>query len=247
MLCPNCSNPIDDNSVFCSKCGQAVSPNAQPAEERDSNHTGEYYADSDGFVNPTGYNDSNYGPSKKFVISDSGNQQKAQFHNRFNPNNTYAGHGYEQPYVNEPTPTPPQPPVPPALPMKWFNFLIYFALFASAFFCFITGISNFISGINYESFFTVIAGLINIGLAAFAILVRTRLAGFYKNGPSLLKLFYIADIAITVINLFISLITAATHGYSIDFSSTILGLIASGIILALNETYFKKRKNLFTK
>ncbi|MDY2910228.1 MAG: zinc ribbon domain-containing protein, partial [Oscillospiraceae bacterium] len=89
-----------------------------------------------------------------------------------------------------------------ALPMKWYKFLINFALFFSVVLNAISGVQLIIgdqyrdgnvdmSGLVYSQFgalktVDVVAGIVMIAFALFTLYVRSRLAGYCKNGPKML-------------------------------------------------------------
>ena len=147
------------------------------------------------------------------------------------------------------------------LPKEWFKFLINFALFADALLLMIEAIRIMSGGAYgkdrvyvYAAFpnlktVNILVGILEILLAAFCIIIRFRLAGFYKDGPPMLVSMCIASAALIMVHiLFIHFIT------NIDIigilSNNILSVISfvESIILAIvNYSYFKKRKPLFNK
>lgn len=157
-----------------------------------------------------------------------------------------------------------QPPYGQQLPMKWYNFLIYFGLFAGAVINVVTGIM-YLTGKIYDiqfqekaasaiiySFFKnlqtldIIYGIILIAFAAFGIFVRQQLAHYKKGAPGQLLAMYgvscgvqIVYIIIQIIILNISTIPPATIG------SVIGSLIGTVVSIVLNNIYFKKRAHLF--
>lgn len=158
---------------------------------------------------------------------------------------------YQQPNFNQ-----------PALPMKWYKFLIYFVLFASAVVNAIAGFS-YITGGQYGDYkelvykvfpalkgVDVIYGLAALAIAALAIYTRMRLAGYYKNGPQLLNTLYIAAISVSLVYLIIVTIVINSSQNITEFeapSSSYASIAVSAAILIANSTYFKKRAHLFTK
>jgi hypothetical protein len=144
--------------------------------------------------------------------------------------------------------------------MKWFNFLIYFALFASAVLNLFNGIAVF-TGSHYgtngkaDFFYGIVSdlktldtfmGLATIALAVFAIYTRFRLSGYRKNGPSMITLLYILTSAVNLI--YIIGLYAILPEYivsELDPYSYIIQIIVSAVMIFVNYTYFKKRKKMF--
>ncbi len=145
----------------------------------------------------------------------------------------------------------------PVLEMKWYKFLIYFSLFASAVLNAITGF-QLLTGAHYGgsaeyvyAFFDglkgldILVGLLSLGFAGFAIYTRTRLAGYFQNGPKMLLFTYAAGAAINLI--YVIGLNAVLGGIAseIDTSSFIINLIVSAVMIFVNKTYFDKRAHLF--
>lgn len=147
-------------------------------------------------------------------------------------------------------------------PMKWFKFLIYFALFFGAFFEFIMGI-NYFTGSIYSAVsndmvsaemvygmygtplerWDVIYGLTLFGIAVFSIITRFALSGYKKNGPKFLYVLYIAGAVLGLIyNIgFMMIIGVYAKLILESFGSVIM----TGIIVFANYKYFSKRRELF--
>ncbi|MBR6667159.1 MAG: hypothetical protein IKL25_02165 [Clostridia bacterium] len=142
----------------------------------------------------------------------------------------------------------------PDMPMKWHKFLIYFSLWAG-------GILNAVSGFNhltgnvygdeaamvynyFESLKGVdmIYGLALIALGVFQIFTRFQLAGFKRNGPSILVISYVAVLAASVLY-------GVIVGGIIDVSlldainPTSIGISIAMIIC--NKVYYDKRAHMF--
>lgn len=146
----------------------------------------------------------------------------------------------------------------PDYPMKWFKFLIYFALFLGAFSNFMSGI-GFITGSVYGSSkelvyevyeglkpIDTIAGVAMIALAAFGIYTRIRLAGFYKNGPTMVLAMYAGAAALNLVYaLAASSVIHSTSSVKVDLTSVYSSIIVSAIMIFANRTYFAKRADLF--
>lgn len=156
-----------------------------------------------------------------------------------------------------------------ALPMKWYKFLINFMLFFSAALNAISGVQLIIgdqyrdgnvdmSGLVYSQFgalktVDVVAGIVLIAFALFTLYVRSRLAGYCKNGPKMLLLMYILGFAYTVLYTAAVYITLASYGVSlniVDFLLTdgvtvLTTAVADGVMIVINLEYFRNRKHLF--
>ena len=141
--------------------------------------------------------------------------------------------------------------------MKWFKFIIYFQLFASAVISVITAITMF-TGAHYQGqadmvyrYFPglkgldVFYGIALIALAAFAIVTRQNLAKFRKNGPRFYFILIIASLALALIySIAGSSILNVSLGEVMDGSS-VGSLIGNIALLIINIIYFKKREDLF--
>lgn len=156
-----------------------------------------------------------------------------------------------------------------ALPMKWYKFLINFMLFFSAALNAISGVQLIIgdqyrdgnvdmSGLVYSQFgalktVDVVYGIVLIAFALFTLYVRSRLAGYCKNGPKMLLLLYISGFAYTVLYTAAVYITLASYGVSlsiVDFLLTdgvtvLTTAVADGVMIVINLEYFRNRKHLF--
>lgn len=156
-----------------------------------------------------------------------------------------------------------------ALPMKWYKFLINFMLFFSAALNAISGVQLIIgdqyrdgnvdmSGLVYSQFgalktVDVVYGIVLIAFALFTLYVRSRLAGYCKNGPKMLLLLYILGFAYTVLYTAAVYITLASYGVSlsiVDFLLTdgvtvLTTAVADGVMIVINLEYFRNRKHLF--
>lgn len=141
--------------------------------------------------------------------------------------------------------------------MKWFKFIIYFQLFASAVISVITAITMF-TGAHYQgqadrvySYFPGLKGLdvfyaiALLALAAFAIITRQNLAKFRKNGPKFYFIMIIAGIVVALIySIAGSSILHVSLGEVMDASS-VSSLVVNIALLIINIIYFKKREDLF--
>ena len=143
-------------------------------------------------------------------------------------------------------------------PMKWFKFLIYFSLFASAVLNVINAMS-FLTGsmyganavLVYETFdglkvLDTIVGIASLGFAALAIYTRFRLSGYHRNGPTMVSVTYIAT-AIMNLTYMIGayIVLPAEVAQELNMSSTISSVCTAIFMVCVNRIYFKKRSYLF--
>ena len=191
MKCQNCGSEISDDIKYCPFCGGLTQNGAvqNPESSDDFGH-------EPGIVNQTygsnqsGYNGGYTGSQGNYNGSYTGGQ------------GGYNG-GYNPGYQNA------QP-----LPMKWYKFIIYVQLFLGAlsnvingFMC-LTG-AHYGSGMadyiyDYYGFglriIDILMGVVSIGLAVIAVLVRQQLARYKKNSP-MMYLGYVGTIAIICVTL----------------------------------------------
>ena len=147
----------------------------------------------------------------------------------------------------------------PDMPMKWYKFLIYFALFAGAVINGIAGIL-YLTGKIYDfaagdgasalmyMFFgslrivDVIYGIALIGLAIIAVMTRQKLAGYSADGPKMLMTYYVLSTAVSVVY---ALLASIVTGQNFFSGSVLLSIIVSIVMIFLNKVYFEKRAHLF--
>ena len=130
-------------------------------------------------------------------------------------------------------------------PMAWFKFLIYFYLFFVAFLNVLNSVSMFLLSLhNY--WYYIIPCVLSLSLEGVAIYVRFRLAGYYKNGPSMLLVMYLLFIFYNLI-FNAGLIVIGKRLYITDIFNMVISAIGTVIIIILNKLYFDKRKHLFVK
>ena len=240
MFCPNCGSQLADASKFCPFCGTQLAQTRQAPEpvRQNPEPVQPGYPQNQ---NPYGYPQTQnpYGPSQS--QNPYGNSQ---------PQDPYA---YSTPY-RSPAPA---NPLDDARGMKWFKFIIYFQLFASAVLNTISAIT-FLTGAHYQgmadqvySYFhglkglDVFYGILLLALAGFAIFVRQRLAKFRRNGPLLYYVLMIVSIVVSFIYLIAgSSILHVSLGEVMDASS-LASIVTSIVMLVVNIIYFKKRADLF--
>ena len=138
--------------------------------------------------------------------------------------------------------------------MAWYKFLIYVALFLTAFADIAGGISQIIGG-QYMGLagdvyalypalrpVDVIAGAALVVLGAFAVYTRYRLAGFRQNGPLCLYLLTAGDLVLSLAYTFSTSLVIGKFASDLTF---VVRIILALIILGLNAMYFSKRDDLF--
>ena len=138
--------------------------------------------------------------------------------------------------------------------MKWYKFLIYFALWAGAIVNLIDSLQVFTGSILGDDVEILYAyypllkvlnlafALILVTYAVFAIYTRYRLAQFRQNGPVCLHALYLVQLAMVLIYW---LAGSLILGEWLDLASGFSDLISSIVILCINIVYFRKRKHLF--
>lgn len=146
-----------------------------------------------------------------------------------------------------------------SLGMGWFNFIIWFQLFAAAVLNFITGITTFtgkhydepgygnLSGAVYSMYenlelYDKLYGIVAIVLAVMSIFVRFRLSGFKKNGP---MLYFILLGANMVVPFIYACFASQELGVSVADLLEGPSLGISAVMLAINIVYFNNRKERF--
>lgn len=149
----------------------------------------------------------------------------------------------------------------PTYPMKWFKFLIYFLLFASSVLNIFSGIAQFTGSIYettpgdgmielvYSTFpalkpIDMTVGILMIALGVFAIVVRFALAKYKAVGPKLLLLLYASSCVLNLIYC-LAVVTIVPSLFSTLAPDIVTSVVTSVIMIAVNNTYFKNRKELF--
>ena len=240
MFCKQCGTQLDASAKFCPQCGTMVeiaenTPIAQPTVENTASQQ-----------------------ANQTVNIEQPTIQQTQQAQTFNQQPVYQN----QPMQNQMV----QP-----LGMNWYKFIIYFQLFACAVINLFVG-SMYISGEiynlqsasdNYSSHFgysvskliyeyfselkaiDVMYGIISLGIAVFAIVVRMRLAKFKKDGPIFYYILQGVSIVASIIYMTIFIIIMSDIREFTIPSSLISSLTTSIILLVINIIYFNKRKHLF--
>ena len=132
------------------------------------------------------------------------------------------------------------------LGMKWFKFLINFLLWANAAIYLFEGMAMLSLS---KGVVDTIYGITSIVFALFCIFTRFRLAKFKKGAPSNLYALYILEsiVLVLVYNIASCMVAGTFNEIPVmiltpDFISSVVGTF---VVVALNKTYFDKRKHLF--
>lgn len=149
----------------------------------------------------------------------------------------------------------------PPMKMAWYNFLIYFFLYVSAFAYFRISLS-LLMGNYYTNKETteylynmygnlrtldIIMTILSIATGAWGIFTRFRLAHYCKNGPLCLNIYYGCTVAWSLIFIYgLSSITGLSPT-ELAGNNLVSSLIIGIILIVTNTLYFQKRKHLFTK
>ncbi len=146
--------------------------------------------------------------------------------------------------------------------MKWYKFLIYFALFFGAFINFVFGFNYITGGIYFVQtdgqvtaemvynvygaglkVLDVLQGILMIAIAAFGVYTRFRLAKYKANAPMCVYILYGAGAGSTL--LYSIALLAVTGLNQLTTVSNITSLVVTVGFILLNYAYFTKRKTLF--
>lgn len=163
--------------------------------------------------------------------------------------------------ANNPTAAAPRPQTPPSstpdLPMNWFNFLIYFALWAGGIMNILISVPYF-TGSLYDTgelsaalvyaalpqlkTMDMLYGIVLVACGAFVIYTRYRLAGFRADGPMCLYISYGASAGASLVYNF--LIADLVGDLSV-VTGAISSIAFAALMIVFNRTYFQRRAELF--
>ena len=146
------------------------------------------------------------------------------------------------------------------LPMNWYKFLIYVALWFSAAVNILGAIPYFTGTSQTEevlaqfpilSTIDLFYGVLTLGMGALAIYSRFALAGYKKTAPRLIVGLYAYGLVISLAyNALVLSITSSLYA-PVDLIITGMSVVTSMAIniamVICNHIYFKKRKRLFNK
>lgn len=147
------------------------------------------------------------------------------------------------------------------MPMKWYKFLIYFALIAGAVLNLANGIMMVTGGIYsvqtggqstadlvYSMYgvslktVDMFYGIVLFAIAVLAIMARNKLANYKNDGPKFLYLVYGISLGVVLVY---NILVGAITGVGIFNVTTITQLVIQGIMIYANIVYFNKRSHLF--
>lgn len=232
MRCTLCYYNAKDDAQYCPNCGEFLGKN---------------WNTTDPYAAPDPSDRSDEIKNEYVPKSETANDAKTEE----NPNMAYD----PQPINVDPQPASESDASVRQRPMKWFKFMIYFALFAAAVlnfanaFQYATGmIYGGSAGIVYEVFpklklIDMIMGGACFVLAIFNIITRNSLAKFKSSGPKLLTTSYILIIATNVI--YYAAATNVIGSNASTISTLITSCLGTVIMLIANGIYFKHRKHMF--
>ncbi len=144
------------------------------------------------------------------------------------------------------------------IPMKWFKFLIYFALWAGAAMNVLNGIA-FLTGASYGdmkelvyAFYKdsqtigIVVGIASIALGVLDIAARFSLAKYKKAGPKLLTSVYAGAIAVNLIYVIGTIaVLPQMIVEELNYTNAISGCVMGAVMIVVDHIYFKKRSHLF--
>lgn len=147
--------------------------------------------------------------------------------------------------------------------MKWYKFLIYFSLFASAIANILYGIffvskvitysDESLSNILYRLYpslkmIDLIYGIGCILIAIFTFYTRFQLSSRRTHGPKMLTYFYVACMTISVYSIGAYIVIMGLEQLNTQLLVVFVGsvqIISSIIMILINKKYFKKRADIF--
>ncbi len=148
----------------------------------------------------------------------------------------------------------------PDLPMNWYKFLIWIALWINAAANIMAGVQYIGSSAQTEEILAafplirtveLVYGALTLGMGVLALITRFALANYKRIAPKLIVGLYVYGLVISLgYNAIVLGMTSSTYE-PVDFIITGMSVGTSVILnLALigcNYVYFKKRKRLFNK
>lgn len=164
---------------------------------------------------------------------------------------------YEQPYQSQATQ--PEDDKYHGFSMKWYKFLVYFALWISAASNAFSGVQTML-GMQYDGSANyvyrafpamracdIICGILLLAVAALSVLAAVKLLKLAAVGPKLLIALYIANVVVSIFYIVFTLL--ATKGMlslgDVLTPSVIASLAVSVAMTVVNWVYFKKRESIF--
>ncbi len=135
----------------------------------------------------------------------------------------------------------------PQKPMKWYYFLIYVDLFFNAVLHLVTAVAAPFLLQLYDIYTpgailcTIITTAPSLAMCAYVLVVRSFLANYRRRGPMLYYIYLVADALIPLLILLLNALLCPALNQDATLSISLLNLIT----LALNYTYFDKRRAYF--
>lgn len=241
MFCPFCGTKVPDTVAFCPECGKNIANEREDEPSvASSSHEDTVYFESYASI-PTPEQRDYLPVAQSIPLPDPHIQQTSSA--------PVAAGSYKD-TVRQAEQA--------GLGMKWYKFLVYFALFANCVCCVITaviyamgshyGLGEYGAGLVYTFYpslktVDILFALVCLALAVGAIYTRMLLTRFSKNAPMGVYVLYGVSAACTLLySILSSSITGQDTGM---MASSIISLISSGIVIALSVTYFRKRSQYF--
>ena len=241
MFCKYCGHQLAEGSVFCPSCGKRLDAPQQASSQNSYTPPQQ--------TPPTYQQSGDSGQQGGYTPPSNGGYQPPQANSGYNGGYSGYGGGYQPPQSN---------PGYGAIPMNWYKFLIYFALFASCVLNAITGLALLTgaiygdaSGLVYSFYgalkiVDLLIGAVMIAVAVLAIITRQKLAKFKADGPSFLMILYGVNIAATVLYLILATLVVGDWLLSGDVvSQYVISTAVSIVMIVVNNIYFKKRASMF--
>jgi len=155
------------------------------------------------------------------------------------------------------------PPPMGGIPMRWYTFLINFALFAGAIlnmvnaFMYFSGLAyvnikgEIITSEMYKAYpvlqpVDIVYGVLLLGVAVFAVFTRFSLSRLKKEAPTMVLVYFGVSAGVNLVYQLVGNLIAGQFGDRFVLVSFILSFLIEVIFIILNHTYFTKRKHLFT-
>ena len=135
-------------------------------------------------------------------------------------------------------------------PMKWYKFLIYFALYAGMVLN-VINVLSLVGGIftmgefNFYYIFDIVSCILLVLNVILAWKARKELAAFMRTGPASLNKVYMLNFCINLVSLLGNIMLSVNLGYDVNFVSLIVSLVMPLVVIKCNKTYFEKRASLF--
>ena len=215
MFCKYCGHQLAEGSVFCPSCGKRLDAPQQASSQNSYTPPQQ--------TPPTYQQSGDSGQQGGDTPPSNGGYQPPQANSGYNGGYSGYGGGYQPPQSN---------PGYGAMPMNWYKFLIYFALFASCVLNAITGLALLTGAIYGDA-----SGLVYSFYGALKIV--DLLIGA-------VMILYGVNIAATVLYLILATLVVGDWLLSGDVvSQYVISTAVSIVMIVVNNIYFKKRASMF--